>query len=189
MKITIKEIASIQSGLFAKPSGLGELVYLQSKYFDGNGHLTSTLHADLSSNKISHKHLLKDGDVLFAAKGYKNFATIYEAHNQPAVASTSFMVIRPNQTKVNSSFLAWYLNSPLIQSNLKNQASGTSIPSISKLILENLEIEIPSLHKQQTIAQIAKLRLREKELKTKLEELKDQLIQLQITEVLSVNHD
>jgi hypothetical protein len=74
LKTLIKDITNIQTGLFAKPAGIGELVYLQSKHFDEYGQLHSDLHPDLAAEGISEKHLLKDGDVLFAAKGTKNFA-------------------------------------------------------------------------------------------------------------------
>ena len=84
MKVTLKEIANIQTGIFAKPEAEGEIVYLQSKYFDENGKLNSILHPDLKQGKVTEKHMLRDGDVLFAAKGTKNFATWYEAKNQPA---------------------------------------------------------------------------------------------------------
>ena len=39
-------------------------------------------------------HILRQGDVLFAAKGTKNFAALYESKYHTAVASTSFFVIR-----------------------------------------------------------------------------------------------
>ena len=45
------------------------MVYLQAKHFDVNGQLLAALHPDLMADGISEKHLLKDGDVLFAAKG------------------------------------------------------------------------------------------------------------------------
>jgi hypothetical protein len=54
--------------------------------------------------------MLKDGDVLFAAKGTKNFAAVFENHNEPSVASTSFFVIRPTDKKVLPQYLAWFLN-------------------------------------------------------------------------------
>ena len=92
LKTLIKNITTIQTGLFAKPSGSGDLVYLQSKHFDEFGQLQTVLHPDLKAESISEKHLLKEGDVLFAAKGNKNFATVFENHNEAAVASTSFFV-------------------------------------------------------------------------------------------------
>lgn len=180
MKKLINHITSIQTGLFAKPSGIGEVVYLQSKHFDENGHLLSTLHPDLMAEGISEKHLLRNGDVLFAAKGTKNFAAVYESHNEPAVASTSFFVIRLIDKKVMPEYLAWFLNSHKTQTLLKGQAIGTSIPSISKHVLENLEMTVPIIETQKAILQITKLRNKEKVLKQKIETLREKQIQQQI---------
>jgi restriction endonuclease S subunit len=180
LKTLIKDITNIQTGLFAKPSGLGELVYLQSKHFDEYGQLHAVLHPDLVADGISEKHLLKDGDVLFAAKGTKNFAAVFENHNEPSVASTSFFVIRPTDKKVMPQYLAWVLNNHTTQTLLKGQAIGTSIPSISKQVLENLEIAVPSIETQKAILQITKLRNREKSLKQKIETLREKQIQQQI---------
>lgn len=180
MKTLIKSITNIQTGLFAKPAGVGEVVYLQSKNFDEYGQLHSELHPDLVADGISEKHLLKDGDVLFAAKGTKNFAAVFENHNEPSVASTSFFVIRPTDNKVLPQFLAWFLNNHSTQTLLKGQAIGTSIPSISKQVLENLEITIPSIETQKAILQITQLRNREKSLKQRIETLREKQIQQQI---------
>lgn len=176
----LKNLANIQTGLFAKPDGIGELVYLQSKHFDEYGQLHTVLHSDLMAKGISEKHLLKDGDVLFAAKGTKNFAAVFENHNEPSVASTSFFVIRPTDKKVLPQYLAWVLNNQTTQTLLKGQAIGTSIPSISKQVLENLEITLPNIEIQKVILQITKLRNKEKSLKQKIETLREKLIQQQI---------
>lgn len=180
MKTLIKDITNIQTGLFAKPAGIGELVYLQSKHFDEYGQLHSVLHPDLPAEGISEKHLLKDGDVLFAAKGTKNFAAVFENHNEPSVASTSFFVIRPTDNKVLPQFLAWFLNNHTTQTLLKGQAIGTSIPSISKQVLENLEMPVPDIKTQKAIIEISKLRNKEKSLKQKIETLREKQIQQQI---------
>lgn len=180
MKTLIKNITNIQTGLFAKPVGTGELVYLQSKHFDEFGQLHSVPLPDLLAEGISEKHLLKEGDVLFAAKGTKNFAAVFENHKEPSVASTSFFVIRPTDKKLLPQYLAWVLNSHTTQTLLKSQAIGTSIPSISKQVLENLEIAVPSIEKQNAILQITKLRNKEKSLRQKIETLREKQIQQQI---------
>lgn len=185
MKALIKDITHIQTGLFAKPVGIGELVYLQSKHFDEYGQLHSVLHPDLVAEGISERHLLKDGDVLFAAKGTKNFAAVFENHNEPSVASTSFFVIRPTDNKLLPQYLAWILNSQATQTLLKGQAIGTSIPSISKQVLENLEIAVPSTEAQKAILQITKLRNKEKSLKKEIEVLRDKYINQQLLQVIS----
>jgi restriction endonuclease S subunit len=185
LKTLIKNITNIQTGLFAKPAGIGEIVYLQSKHFDEYGQLHSVLHPDLLAEGISEKHLLKDGDVLFAAKGTKNFAAVFENHNEPSVASTSFFVIRPTDKKVLPQYLAWFLNNYNTQTLLKGQAIGTSIPSISKQVLENLEIPVPEIKTQKAIVEISKLRNKEKSLKRKIETLREKQIQQQIIQAIN----
>jgi len=106
----IKDIASIQTGLFARPYGTGEVAYIQLKHWDNNGRLLGEIYPELMASGISKKHLLGKDDVLFAAKGTKNFAAVYENLNHAAVASTSFFVIRPTNTKILSEYLAWFLN-------------------------------------------------------------------------------
>lgn len=185
MKKLFSQLTEIQTGLFTKPLGEGDVIYLQVKHFDENGQLQSVLHEDLLSDYISDKHLLKNGDVLFAAKGTKNFATVYEDHNRPAVASTSFFVIRPISREILSEYLAWFLNSHATLTLLKSQAIGTSIPSISKHVLENLEIAVPSIEIQKTILEITKLRIIEQELKQKIETLREKQIQQQILNAIN----
>lgn len=181
----IKDITNIQTGLFAKPSGIGELVYLQARHFDENGKLHTTLHPDLMVDGIAEKHLLIPGDVLFAAKGTKNFATIYEKHNLPAVASTSFFILRLTSKKVLPEYLAWFLNTPAAQGLLKWQAIGTSIASISKQVLDNLEIAVPGMETQKAILQITRLRNKEKTLKLEIETLNEMLLQQKINKAIN----
>ena len=185
MNAQIKSIAKIQTGLFAKPLAMGDVVYLQSKHFDEQGRLLALLHPDLLVVDVSYKHLLRVGDVLFAAKGTKNFAAVYEEHQFPAVASTSFFVIRLFDSNVLPEYLAWFLNNPNTQAALKAQALGTSIPSISKQVLEDLEFPLPSIEKQKLVLSISKLRGLEKELQLKLESLRDKKIQHQIIHAIN----
>ena len=184
MKRSLKYIASIQTGVFAKPIAKGEIVYLQSKHFDAEGKLVETLYPDLESDNKIQKHLLQYGDVLFAAKGTKNFAVCYEENNLPAVASTSFFVIRINYNDILPEYLVWFLNHPSTQQFLKSKAKGTSIASISKEVLSELEISIPTTHKQRIIISIDQLRSKEKHIKAQLESLKERQIQQQIINVI-----
>jgi len=183
LKVALKHIAFIQTGIFAKPTKEGQIVYLQAKHFDENGILRSSLYPDLKAESISEKHLLQNGDIIFAAKGTKNFAALYENKNQPAVASTSFFVIRLNegfQDKILPDYLTWYLNQPASQNYLKNQAVGSSIVSISKSVLDELDLSIPNLNTQKAILRIIQLRNSEKKLRHQIEILRDKQIQQQI---------
>lgn len=182
MKATLKDIASIQTGVFAKPTAVGEVVYLQAKHFDEAGQISATLHPDLIAGNVTGKHLLRRGDVLFSAKGTKNFAAVYNI-DEPAVASTSFFVIRLEEEfkgRILPEFLVWLINHPIAQTFLKGQAMGSSIASISKGVLEELEISIPAIKTQKLVLNISKLRNKEIVLRQQIEILRDKQIQQQI---------
>ena len=177
MKKFIKDIVNIQTGIFARPAVTGELVYLQTKHFDKFGNLHSALHPDLPCEGVSEKHLLKKGDVLLVAKGTKNFATVFENHNLLAVASTSFLILRVSDENVLPDYLVWFLNHPTTQALLKSKARGTSIPSIRKAALDEIEISIPPVEKQKLIMKLSKFVNKETEIRNQLTDLKKQLIE------------
>lgn len=186
MKTTLKHIASIQTGVFAKPVPDGDVIYLQAKHFDEAGQISVELHPDLMADTIPERHLLRQGDVLFAAKGTKNFAAVYNLE-EPAVASTSFFVIRLENEfrhRILPEFLVWLMNHPVAQAYLKGQAMGSSIVSISKGVLEELEISIPNIATQEIILKISNLRNKEIRLKQQLEVLKNKQIQQIINNAL-----
>jgi restriction endonuclease S subunit len=184
MKTILKNIATIQTGLFANDFKNGEIVYLQTKHFNDDGTLKQSLYPDLSRNKIDENHILKNGDVLFAAKGGRNFAIPYINIKYLCVASTSFFVIRIIDENILPEYLSWFLNHPSTLRILKSQAIGTSIPSISKAVLQELELSIPDLKTQKTIVHIADLRKKEKKILLDIESLREHQIQQQIFNAL-----
>jgi restriction endonuclease S subunit len=184
LKKSLKDIVNIRTGLFAKPADHGEVVYLQSKHFDENGQLAATLYPDLNKDSIPEQHLLNAGDVLFAAKGTKNFATVYEENNPIAVASTSFLVLSLTTDVIKPKFLAWWLNSSEVHGFLKGIAKGTSIPSITKAQLEQLEIPIFPFDVQETLVRLAELRKKEKTILADIERLNDYKLDLRLIKII-----
>jgi restriction endonuclease S subunit len=183
MKIKLSHIVSIQTGLFAKTLVDGDIAYLQSKDFDENGLLNVSLQPELKADKITEKHLLKPGDVLFASKGTRNFAAVFENKNIPSVASTSFFVIRLKEdfkNKVLPEYLRWFMNQPISQRFLQGKALGTSIVSIPKSELSELEILLPAIKKQKAILEIDELQKNEKSIRQMIDSLREQKVQQQI---------
>lgn len=179
MRRTLSELANVRSGIFAKPESTGDAVYLQAKHFDEHGEMASEPPADLKIAGPVRKHLLLAGDILFAAKGSKNFAAVYHGYF-PAVASTTFFVLRLKDESVLSEYVSWLLNSAATQAVLKRQAIGSAMVSISKAVLENLELAVPSIEKQEQILAIAHLSKTEHELRLKIADLRQNQIQHQI---------
>jgi Type I restriction modification DNA specificity domain len=189
LKATLKEIVQIQYGIFAQPHHQGEVIYLQARHFDQDGKLTADLLPELEATKSVARHLLVPGDLLFCARGSRNFATVMPTDMPPAVASTSFMILRTEKKDfAKPDFIAWWLNLPTTKAKLSAKAQGTAIASIDKTALLELEINLPSLEKQQTIVNIDRLAKRAKQISAKLEALKDQHTQLTILQALATNH-
>lgn len=180
MTASIKKIAILKSGVFAKPTGQGDAVYLQASHFDTNGKFDERVKSNLEVTQRLRKELLTKGDILFSSKGSRNFAVVYDGDIGPAVASTTFIVLRISpayQQEVLPEYLSWFMNQPLAQNRMKALAKGTFIPSITMKALGDLAVDVPDLEKQRLILKISALRNEERHLYAKIEELREQLIQ------------
>jgi len=164
MRVKIENIADIQSGLYLKTEPDGDVIYLQIKDFDSNGRLIFDPEPLVKDNGKLSNHLLFEGDLLFAAKGTSNFCTVYKKNMGKAVATSSFFVLRIIEPHIRPDFLCWLLNTPYILKILKSCAVGSSIPSITKSMIGNIEFETPSIVKQQLIVDTCDLQAREEEL-------------------------
>jgi len=183
LKFKLSEIAEIHAGIYRKPDLYGDIIYLQVKHFDNKGNIISDKISskDLKLNKRLKKHLLQNDDIIFAAKGDKNFAFLYHHKLGPAVASSSFLVIRimdSQKKRIKPEYLHWFLNHPFTQALIKMQAKGSALPVISKAVMENFEIPIPSLKIQMQIKKINELWKSEKSLMQKIISQKEKMYQM-----------
>ena len=179
MKFRIKDIASIQTGVYEKPVPFGNIFYIQARNFDKDNQINDTILSSLTYNIKFEKHFLKPGDVLVASKGYDHFAATFKGFNKPAVASSMFFVIKLTNS-ILPEYLTWYINHFKTQSIISGKSKGTALPSIKKQDIENLEILIPSIEKQKLVLQLSNLRQQEIQLKKLIEELNETIIQQQI---------
>lgn len=174
--IKLHNIAVIQTGVFAKVGPNPNALYLQQSDFDGNGELRNTTQPTIIV--ANQKHLLTAGDLLLASKGNNNMCVIVPGIEQKCVASPSFLVIRlHDKSAILPEFVAWYLNLPTVQNTLAAQARGTSIMSISKATLEELEIPIPPIERQKKYIELSKLQKREQELYKTIAERRKQILE------------
>ena len=174
--IKLHNIAVIQTGVFAKVVPNPNVLYLQQSDFDGNGELRNTVQPTIIVD--NQKHLLTAGDLLLASKGNNNICVIVPEIEQKCVASPSFLVIRlHDKSAILPEFVAWYLNLSTTQNTLAVQARGTSIMSISKATLGDLEIPIPSIERQKKYIELSKLQKREQQLYAAIAERRKQILE------------
>jgi len=180
MQRKLASVATIQTGIYAKTVQEGDAVYLQSRHLNELGQIDQGLQPDLYLDEKIEKYSLREGDVLFPAKGTKNVSGVYQTRVGRAAASTSLFVIRIKDEFLDDlrpEYLSWFLNHPRTQKLLKAQAKGSSPPSISIKTLYDLIIQVPTTATQEQILRIHSLRIRENELTQKIEELKERHLQ------------
>ena len=166
MTYKLKDIASINTGFYKKPDPEGNATYLQGKHFDMTGKLKGdvVLSYDVWIDERAEKHVLRNQDLLFVAKGENNRTCMYYEHYGKAVASSLFFVIRINQYDLLPEYLHWFMNTPSTQKRIERFSKGSHIPSVSKKSLRELEVQIPPINIQEKILEVDQVWQKEKEI-------------------------
>ena len=180
MKLNLSDIASLASGLYLKPGISANAMYLQTVSFNEFGKLDNKMKPTVNVEGRAEKHLLQEGDVLFAAKGTHDLACVYHSEYGLAVASSTFIVLRikPDfKSVILPEYLAWYLSvAPEFGRNSQKQL-GTTVSSVSIKKLSKLAVKIPKIEKQHLIIRVKKLHQQETEIMRSLEHLRNEMVQ------------
>jgi hypothetical protein len=94
---------------------------------------------------------LRQGDILVAGRGNRNYAVLIDNPPSRALASPHFFVITVNTDAVLPEFLAWQLNQEPAQRYLTGESEGTLTKSIRRKALDATPIAVPSMQKQRQI--------------------------------------
>ncbi|MEM8527929.1 MAG: restriction endonuclease subunit S [Bacteroidota bacterium] len=157
MFVKLEDIANVTTGVYEKGIGLlGDTLYLQAKHFDRNGEfrMDAIINQEIISDKKLRRHILQDKDLLITAKGLNNRVCLYRSDIGQAVASSTFFVMRLHSTNILPEYVKWYFNTMRMQMFLSSLTKGTHILSLSKKSLLNVELEIPSLEKQEEVLKL-----------------------------------
>lgn len=121
--------------------------------------------------------ILKSGDILFMARGSRNYAFLLSACPKPALAAASFFVIRLLSDKVLPVYVSWYLNQDIVQQYLQRYSGrGVHMPVVRRSVLENVEFPLPELETQKKIAELDSLMCCEQNLLERLAAKRRELI-------------
>lgn len=158
----LSEVANITTGYpfrgRIKPSSKSEVLVLQMKDISGDLEVdwSSCVKADLVGKK--KPEWLINGDILLAARGNRNYALYVgeKIEGYKAVAAPHFFLIRNTNNQILPEFLAWYLNQTTAQKYFELNAEGSAAKSLRRVVVENLEISIPSETEQHKAIEIAK---------------------------------
>ena len=111
---------------------------------------------------------LQRGDVVFVARGMRNYALCMDEVPLPTVCSQYFFLLRvrsaPLLPALLPEFLAWQINRAPAQRYLASNAEGSDQLSIRRGVLENLPLVVPSIEQQQRIVALGTAARRERQL-------------------------
>ena len=173
----LNDIATIRTGLVLsrKKAALDDLeqyhykqitlksfsnsITLQSNYFDNF----------ISIEKIDEKYLSQIGDIIVRLRE-PNTAVYIDEESAGLVVPSLFAIVRVNESTVNNTFLAYYLNSMEVKKVLERELKGTTIPMIKTKDLGELILYLPPLNVQQSFVHFMKLSEEEIRLLEKLKE-------------------
>lgn len=183
MQIEVQQIAELFSGIYVNTSAYrGQAVYyLQMRHWDRERKWIRDVEAELCEEKRFNKNYLQSQDLLLATKGTDPFAALYDGRYQPAIASSVFTVMRIlDPTKVLPTYLQWYLNHPWITKTLVAASRGTSIPLITRDVIEGLQVPVPSVKKQELIVAAHRLRQQSTRIRSQMNQLNESLFEYQL---------
>lgn len=173
--VTLSELVIIQAGypfrgaIQSIPTGSVKAV--QAKDISELGVLCCD---DLILTELSGKReadWLKQGDILFIAKGARHVASFVDRDLERTTCAPSLFLlhIKPQLLDlVDPLFITWQLNQMPLQQYFQRSAEGSMQISIRKPVLAAAPIALPDLQTQRTIAKLYHASLKENALLYKL---------------------
>lgn len=180
MKTKLKNIAKIQLGYSFRSkiqknfNGNMSIIQMKDLTEDYRVNINHLDKIELHDSKSHHE--VKKDDIIFKARGSDATACLFESTISDVILTAPLLRIRIKSKNILPEYIFWYLNQKTAQTFLKKRMKGTSQKMINKQSLEELEIEIPDVKKQQQIVEIAQLAEKEQKLLENLRNKKYELI-------------
>jgi len=177
------DLADIKSGLTLRCTKTASSISRADPHYlrisdlteDGQIELRHVDRIQVTAGSIQ-KHRLRQNDIVLANRGTRLTSAVFDKQLD-AVAGSQFYVLRVRDQNVLPEFLRWFLNLDTTTAYLLAQSTGSYIKSLPIEGLRTLSVPIPSLETQRIIVAVAELRIREKQLLARLENLRETLLQ------------
>jgi hypothetical protein len=180
MKVELKKIVTIQSGYSFRTRlesmETGSVAVIQMKDLADSNQVCCDELAKVEMDTPKGHHLARPGDLLFRSRGLTSTSALLVDDPGVAVLAAPLLRIRITSNSVLPEYLNWYISQLPAQSYFTSCAEGTALKMISKQSLENLEVYVPSIAKQQLVVEMASLAAEEQRILNTLAEKRNQYI-------------
>lgn len=153
----------------------GNLFLLQANNLSDNFFITDKILFRISFKISRTNALLNFNDVVVSSRGNIQ-ASVIKSKKENIIASSSVYILRPQNSKILSEYLAIYLNSSRGQRDIARYLSGGSIKSILKSPLENIEIPLLPMEEQENISKLFENMEMQKELLSRKAEVNSNIV-------------
>lgn len=140
----------------------------------------------LSNAKLDSQYFTEEGDILIRLN-QPNTAVYINKDKAGLLVPSYFAIIKIKSKKFVPKYIAWYLNSDRFKRELARYQAGTVIPTTNISILKSINIRDISIEKQEQIAKLQELHLKEKYLYKKLIEEKEKYYKAVVNKLLNEN--
>ncbi len=130
------------------------------------------------------KAFVKNNDIIISVRG-KFRASVYTGSENNIIASSSVYILRLMNDRVSSEYLAIYLNSKIGQREINKALTGVVIQTIRRSDLEDLNILILNLKKQQSIIDLYRSNKKLDQILDKKKKLINEVVEVTINKILS----
>lgn len=163
---SLKRLAEVRAGHPFRGSvplvngGNTQVIQMRDVSPDGTVAWAHLAHTDIATHRSPD--WLRDGDVLFVARGARNYAVCLSQVPPGTVCSQYFFVLRCKGEGVLPEYLAWHINRAPSQRYLRNNAEGSDQLSIRRPVLEDLPVAVPEPARQRLLVDLAAAAVQER---------------------------
>lgn len=162
----------------------GEIAVIQMKDLRDDNIISNDTLTKLDMATMREHLFVQPGDLVFRSRGQVNTAAIVPENPVKTIVSAPLLRIRITKTDlIIPAYLKWYINQKDAQNFLNSRTEGTLLKMISKQVLEDLEIIIPTLEKQRRIVELAALFAREQFLLHTLIDKREQYLSTRLIQI------
>lgn len=171
----LSSIADVRMGITlrgrdaTRPVSHGSCFMIRISDLSNDGHLTT---GDLlqfePGDDIKPDHFLRRSDILLPNRGTRCTAYVYDLPLTNVLVGAQFYIIRPNESKVRASYLAWFLRTEVAASHFALRRKGTLVQTVQRKDVLELELPLPPLPKQDSLIALDALVIQERQLASEL---------------------
>ena len=146
-----------------EPDALGQTGVIQMKDLgdDSVVALSAMTHVSMG---VPTGRQVREGDVILRSRGDRATSAIVVGDPGPALVAAPLLRLRVADHRLLPAYINWYINQPSAQAHFAKHAEGSFVKMISRRVLEDLEVEVPPLDRQESIVALAALSERERAL-------------------------